>query len=153
MRGKAPFEIFDNPLFGITPAYAGKRQTFSVLPLHQGDHPRVCGEKYTTLPAPIPPTGSPPRMRGKESLDQILREMRGITPAYAGKRPRRRFSFHDWQDHPRVCGEKMEGVKPKWNEEGSPPRMRGKETKTMKVTLLSRITPAYAGKRWLLRTI
>ena len=45
MRG----EVFDisvcHALFGITPAYAGRRQPQFIENGTEGDHPRVCGEK------------------------------------------------------------------------------------------------------------
>ena len=50
---------------GITPAWAGKRLlTISVSHIQQ-DHPRVGGEKPTSVCAVWPKEGSPPRGRGK----------------------------------------------------------------------------------------
>ena len=49
-------------------------------------------------------------------------------------------------DHPRVCGEKVRGYCKIWNEWGSPPRMRGKDTRHGLFAGRKRITPAYAGK-------
>ena len=45
MRGKgfSAFEFYVD--FGITPAYAGKRQRTGRHRLHRRDHPRLCGEK------------------------------------------------------------------------------------------------------------
>ena len=65
MRGKVtptgkPFGVV-----GITPAYAGKRETPSLGNLVNEDHPRVCGEKSAF----------------GDSKDAMSR----ITPAYAGK--------------------------------------------------------------------
>ena len=50
--------------------------------------------------------GSPPRMRGKVSLEDVLYRDRGITPAYAGKSSSNLSMFNSSRDHPRVCGEK-----------------------------------------------
>ena len=89
-------------------------------------------------------------MRGKAiDIGPIHGEL-GITPAYAGKSCRPEAAVPDLRDHPRVCGEKkvMRGAKDK--RMGSPPRMRGKEKGGVKMALISRITPAYAGKSWLL---
>ena len=51
---------------GITPAYAGKR----LLTICDGndieDHPRLCGEKGTTVRVGGVDLGSPPPMRGKD---------------------------------------------------------------------------------------
>ena len=110
MRGKATGWLFTKIETRITPAYAGKR----VLPVRnswmQQDHPRACGEKRCPAETSLPPTGSPPRMRGKvkQALHACSRE--GITPACAGK------SFLQCQcvclcwDHPRVCGEKTKKI-------------------------------------------
>ena len=69
-----------------------------------------------------------------------------ITPAYAGKSAR----FHPLltipKDHPRVCGEKGGGGLDTRPQQGSPPRMRGKVTKSFQEHGYVRITPAYAGK-------
>ena len=86
-------------------------------------------------------------MRGKvNDLIDCNRDT-GITPAYAGKR------FSDCQprgrswDHPRVCGEKVDGQLQFYGWVGSPPRMRGKDGATEYPGLRRGITPAYAGKR------
>ena len=74
--------------------------------------------------------GSPPRMRGKDGVNDSAQAVTGITPAYAGKShtlvgelphnpfgitpayagkrtiPHNATSLHTWKDHPRVCGEK-----------------------------------------------
>ena len=92
---------------GITPACAGK--SFSAVrwqPSH-GDHPRVCGEKYSLACCFWPASGSPPRVRGKEDTAGSLDAVRGITPACAGKRCAKRLPPCRYGDHPRVCGEKL----------------------------------------------
>ena len=71
----------------------------------------------------------------------------GITPAYAGKSPYPVALTLSGGDHPRVCGEKIQGFADGCPDSGSPPRMRGKEKATQLNTWESRITPAYAGKR------
>ena len=70
---------------GITPAYAGKRNTERGYENGAEDHPRVCGEKLTYIPTGQTIQRSPPRMRGK-GIDANRSDFRqGITPAYAGK--------------------------------------------------------------------
>ena len=105
MRG-APLRTASNVCdMRIIPAYAG-----STRPLLGGarawqDHPRVCGEHYSTALTKIKEVGSSPRMRGAPK--KLVRRMMclGIIPAYAGSTS---VGFvHicvDW-DHPRVCGE------------------------------------------------
>ena len=71
-----------------------------------GDHPRLCGEKTLISNGVHISTGSPPPMRGKEGIRNILTILQGITPAYAGKST---FNFRivfRHEDHPRLCGEK-----------------------------------------------
>ena len=85
-------------------------------------------------------------MRGKEVCQPLAFEVRGITPAYAGK------SGEDCQplpctgDHPRVCGEKLDLLPQLAISVGSPPRMRGKGALSLYFSKVMRITPAYAGK-------
>ena len=45
MRGKVCCVHSPAPVCGITPAYAGKRKSYSKHKKHHRDHPRVCGEK------------------------------------------------------------------------------------------------------------
>ena len=91
---------------GITPAYAGKRLAAACGERRAGDHPRTCGEKLCDLYLTVSPQGSPPRMRGKVTLQDVRRFAVRITPAYAGKRRCLRFRPGKTQDHPRMCGEK-----------------------------------------------
>ena len=69
----------------ITPAYAGKRRICVQRWFTGGDHPRVCGEKRFNRDQTILTTGSPPRMRGKDTALSVRHSFRRITPAYAGK--------------------------------------------------------------------
>ena len=70
-----------------------------------------------------------------------------VSPAYAGKSPAAAYACPGTQDHPRVCGEKAEQIKKSSADTGSPPHVRGKETKVCIHDISDRITPAYAGKR------
>ena len=146
MRGKEAAGKLCSPGRGITPAYAGKRRSFSTHPSAIRDHPRVCGEKKEMSQTETPPLGSPPRMRGKELQPVRQGHCPGITPAYAGKSPINVVTSIPPRDHPRVCGEK-----PSWqschdSRPGSPPRMRGKACGNVCNRHRYGITPAYAGK-------
>ena len=148
MRGKALAPAPTIDIIGITPAYAGKSRILSSFPTRFWDHPRVCGEKFTTLHGENDFWGSPPRMRGKAcGLFQLV-ESPGITPAYAGKREGPKNAQSKVGDHPRVCGEKEICRKTQNIVPGSPPRMRGKVSGKKQAELTSGITPAYAGKRY-----
>ena len=85
MRGKAAGKW--RPCGGnrITPAYAGKRHRADVQGVWRWDHPRLCGEKFSSLRQPMRLPGSPPPMRGKVSGESLDRFNDRITPAYAGK--------------------------------------------------------------------
>ena len=113
----------------------------------QQDHPRVCGEKSTPFGALWATLGSPPRVRGKVHEEVRNKLWFGITPACAGKRHCIHASIMSCEDHPRVCGEKARTLIA-WEEpQGSPPRVRGKESNAKTGQKARRITPACAGKR------
>ena len=136
-------------IFRITPAYAGKRILPGSLRACSGDHPRVCGEKFSRTSCITRRKGSPPRMRGKVKAWKNEGVKTRITPAYAGKSSTLlNFSTTEW-DHPRVCGEKEIMFAADELHTGSPPRMRGKENRDYIDCDEFRITPAYAGKRML----
>ena len=111
----------------ITPAYAGKSCCCYAAQVCRQDHPRVCGEKFRPY--------------------EKQRDRYGITPAYAGKRFKMTHYYELRRDHPRVCGEKHRDHRPVLRQNGSPPRMRGKETCKKACEVSWGITPAYAGKR------
>ena len=65
-------------------------------------------------------------MRGKACLKRPSGPGLRITPAYAGKSAGMACNGQIRQDHPRVCGEKVDGGRNRSRQMGSPPRMRGK---------------------------
>ena len=89
MRGKVTATPANAGATGITPAYAGKSHCHPGQCGRNGDHPRVCGEKVERLQQVVGQPGSPPRMRGKGSINYPEGTARRITPAYAGKRLKR----------------------------------------------------------------
>ena len=147
MRGKEKGRRTHKVKSGITPAYAGKSAYLSPEDTAGRDHPRVCGEKYSWEKSTCKIFGSPPRMRGKAGLVQIVCRLRGITPAYAGKSHKVRLQAPGRWDHPRVCGEKADRQPRGKKRSRSPPRMRGKGVKQSNSRIRMGITPAYAGKR------
>ena len=86
-------------------------------------------------------------MRGKAPTVTVVSPESRITPAYAGKRLMQIFQMAIFGDHPRLCGEKLNGKNGSECVIGSPPPMRGKGDVCVDSTDNSRITPAYAGKR------
>ena len=85
-------------------------------------------------------------MRGKGLWIFCERFERGITPAYAGKSTGGGLDGTFYKDHPRLCGEKAAFAVGDHLLEGSPPPMRGKESRFSSAMVFFRITPAYAGK-------
>ena len=126
MRGKVAMFCCAVGAHRITPAYAGKRKRHRSGCIVLKDHPRVCGEKVRYAINIENKMGSPPRMRGKACVKPCCLSCVGITPAYAGKRTICKDVTKTRQDHPRVCGEKLNGNAKGQAATGSPPRMRGK---------------------------
>ena len=147
MRGKAKNRCRSCPLTRITPACAGKRTCTATRRCGNGNHPRVCGEKFTVRFTRMVLPGSPPRMRGKDGVNVSAQAVTGITPACAGKRDKAGLPFAPVRDHPRVCGEKTSASSLFNTAAGSPPRVRGKELRVETCFSHDGITPAYAGKR------
>ena len=106
----------------------------------------MCGEKFALPVNAILKPGSPPRVRGKVRITSTGVPPVGITPACAGKSRWSRGPGGSGSDHPRVCGEKLEGFKETARQLGSPPRMRGKGRRVYEATHGAGITPACAGK-------
>ena len=130
----------------ITPACAGKTLRPSCLSSAMEDHPRVCGEnQHVPLPKVVA-AGSPPRVRGKRNAAVRQPEIRGITPACAGKTGSQKRKGLVIGDHPRVCGENLRILFAAAAIAGSPPRVRGKHKHDLSAIQGKRITPACAGK-------
>ena len=147
MRGKDACRGDGRGLEGITPAHAGKSGKVPFLFGFIGDHPRPCGEKLSRYTSLIPPTGSPPPMRGKDRRFCATKTPAGITPAHAGKRATGATTCSSWRDHPRPCGEKQGYNAGDYHGTGSPPPMRGKAHHGAQPDRRKGITPAHAGKR------
>ena len=147
MRGREPCVDVRLDFCGITPAYAGKSESYGLPALPRWDHPRVCGEEAYCFVVCRCSVGSPPRMRGRgpPPHDQLGRA--GITPAYAGKSRTQAACVSMTRDHPRVCGEEVHKVARLRVIQGSPPRMRGRVLCHRVRAGRIGITPAYAGKR------
>ena len=65
-------------------------------------------------------------MRGKGVDAYRFYKNRRITPAYAGKSDNKVGEIAEWEDHPRLCGEKFQYTTQFFSTLGSPPPMRGK---------------------------
>ena len=145
MRGAPIIPSAPNMLLRIIPAYAGSTPATCTACRASKDHPRVCGEHWSSPDEVRETGGSSPRMRGARSERAQCLVCDGIIPAYAGSTRRAIAPWPAWQDHPRVCGEHKlmsNGVAPV---EGSSPRMRGAPAQNIHQAVFHGIIPAYAG--------
>ena len=92
-------------------------------------------------------------MRGKASVTITMSFSSRITPAYAGKSSVACIVFQFGRDHPRLCGEKSGNCHRNGATTGSPPPMRGKVPEFPLVISIARITPAYAGKSKIIKSV
>ena len=97
--------------------------------------------------------GSPPQVRGKLGMAGFGIDTSRITPAGAGKTVPAAAVPDRREDHPRRCGENL--IIPPFPilSTGSPPQVRGKQPPSAKSIDKHRITPAGAGKTYLLDTL
>ena len=126
MRGKVELCDFEQRVVGITPAHAGKRHLARTRAVGCRDHPRTCGEKYLIGTGLGDTQGSPPHMRGKETVKVVHVTTKRITPAHAGKSLAQSSAKQVSKDHPRMCGEKHLFPPDVSSGRGSPPHVRGK---------------------------
>ena len=126
-RGKEFLDKSRSNCIRITPAWAGKSHLGIVLGELVEDHPRVGGEKFSSVMRQTSRRGSPPRGRGKVVPEGMEKAGVRITPAWAGKRSFFVLSKGGEKDHPRVGGEKLRFQVISARELGSPPRGRGKD--------------------------
>ena len=146
VRGKVQIGHLIKVCLRITPACAGKSKPHPWWRRPEWDHPRVCGEKGTKTVTSADLRGSPPHVRGKDPVTDVLGSLFGITPACAGKSPSGRGTTVFFWDHPRMCGEKSTAASRTKAETGSPPHVRGKEKDLFEILSYCGITPACAGK-------
>ena len=105
------------------------------------------GEKHTPGRKASREQGSPPHGRGKAPDKPDRTRTAWITPAWAGKSCGRAAPRAQKGDHPRMGGEKHRRETLRKRYKGSPPHGRGKGPRPENTPVLTRITPAWAGKR------
>ena len=92
MRGRPAADAHDDALERNTPAYAGKTLRTMARTAAGEKHPRVCGEDNVRPEDLERMLETPPRMRGRPVICYSDVDVRGNTPAYAGKTRRSRSS-------------------------------------------------------------
>ena len=91
--------------FGITPARAGNSSVRRTAQRVAEDHPRACGEQFSSGRFRKEVTGSPPRVRGTGGPIYGFQRTGRITPARAGNSQGEGRLALTEEDHPRACGE------------------------------------------------
>ena len=86
-RGRAESSLPVASGVGITPAYAGKSLYTQWDRRELRNYPRLRGEEFTSRSRFVGDLELPPLTRGRECNQLHRRNLLGITPAYAGKRP------------------------------------------------------------------
>ena len=152
-RGKGNLIVTLGKIEGLTPAHAGKSFAWVQALSGYGAHPRARGEKFVPLKPCSIVVGSPPRTRGKAGMVTSRLSFRGLTPAHAGKRVIGTLMDAPNQAHPRARGEKAIMGLNAWTTPGSPPRTRGKAFALLFPDSPIGLTPAHAGKSWMILDI
>ena len=130
----------------IIPACAGKTSQSCPHTSAHTAHPRACGENHHPALTASWPSGSSPRMRGKQYRAGLAILHQGLIPAHAGKTGYLSAGKASVRAHPRACGENAPIAQSLGPGTGSSPRMRGKPTPRRSNGSEGRLIPAHAGK-------
>ncbi len=133
------------PASGITPACAGTTSRCRQCRHDCRDHPRMCGDHSRNKETAHGRQGSPPHVRGPQSVTLYRRAFVGITPACAGTTRSEYMPFGSYRDHPRMCGDHASVHRPQTGRLGSPPHVRGPRGLDREKKAEGGITPACAG--------
>ena len=145
VRGAQRLERQSCSLSGIIPACAGSTPTATRPSREPRDHPRMCGEHFTTTGSPYCSSGSSPHVRGAPTGDLLGVTIGGIIPACAGSTPTATRPSREPRDHPRMCGEHLPDVSLAVPLPGSSPHVRGALARRFASGSATGIIPACAG--------
>ena len=147
-RGRGGLEPLPQLLHhpGLTPAWAGRTRVRGRTRSPIRAHPRVGGADYAPLGRFEIVQGSPPRGRGGPGAHHRGPPHPGLTPAWAGRTRRQAQDPPLRTAHPRVGG--ADRSRRVWQRIGigSPPRGRGGRQASESEEVMSRLTPAWAGR-------
>ena len=107
----------------------------------------MCGEQYTSFGQYFIILGSSPRVRGTGNIAILSGYHEGIIPACAGNSKSASYPTASIRDHPRVCGEQIDGADYVMRRMGSSPRVRGTAYRFEQLLAIVGIIPACAGNR------
>ena len=126
VRGKPRIDRHVAGVPRIIPASAGQTRCASSYSGYHADHPRECGANRFRPRIKWTPTGSSPRVRGKQSPARRPCRTTRIIPASAGQTFDNALSDPRHSDHPRECGANFATLVGSQLQNGSSPRVRGK---------------------------
>ena len=145
MRGTL-YEVFVNRCSSrVIPACAGNAPSASSSGGQSAGHPRVCGERDTSISNRLRYRGSSPRVRGTLDVPEVLSPVSRVIPACAGNARLPVDRRCPSAGHPRVCGERPGACHPGTCAPGSSPRVRGTLGSMSARRLRRRVIPACAG--------
>ena len=150
VRGTPRDESDLSPSQRFIPACAGNAIGDATVERTAPVHPRVCGERGSSLLRIRRFNGSSPRVRGtpRPSIGAAL-AVRFI-PACAGNATSQHRSCISGSVHPRVCGERLRIQRRNSLAYGSSPRVRGTLEADMMQPIGMRFIPACAGNAWII---
>ena len=119
----------------IIPARAGQTSNRVLIHCRETDHPRACGANRKSCTPMSAPSGSSPRVRGKQIWDNNEFAQTRIIPARAGQTSSFNPITYDQSDHPRACGANLLTLSEEQRQYGSSPRVRGKQSDFMRKLL------------------
>ena len=108
------------------------------------DHLRVCGADNHAAHQSGTVKGSPPRVRSRQSIEDLSSHILGITSACAEQTYRFAIGLIGVWDHLRVCGADNPYRNNQRQMAGSPPRVRSRRRRTSRVPAVAGITSACA---------
>jgi len=130
---------------GLTPACAGTAVAGCIARPGPWAHPRLCGDGLLTDETGNTPGGSPPPVRGRHRRARGPRRGQGLTPACAGTACRMSTTMPGRRAHPRLCGDGADLSHIAAVLVGSPPPVRGRHHRLVRVAPGGGLTPACAG--------
>ena len=125
-RGRPAISYCLSFFCGNTPACAGKTLADKPIAALNKKHPRVRGEDLGSGQSQPDELETPPRARGRQSLENLKKSFNRNTPACAGKTGTSAYSASMKRKHPRVRGEDEPSGKRTIATGETPPRARGR---------------------------
>ena len=129
----------------LIPACAGNARPFSYCSREITAHPRMRGERRSRMFQAVRQSGSSPHARGTRPRTSGILNLYRLIPACAGNAVARNAAPPDDTAHPRMRGERRDGLRVRQPAAGSSPHARGTLARGNRVLVIARLIPACAG--------